>query len=378
MKSDRKRRNRSFLIAASEDIACDTYIWRLCLLASVAQLSILPFLDHDWKRRIVLDLKPLPSQWCGIVEKSLRNRSNWPNCGRRKKGEANNRIRPLGSKRTEELKLRQAREANNFCLRWTASRDRVRFQIVGVKVVVAFVAGAPFSSTVSNVAIRGRGELILSAQKSPASKPVEEKQRERKRNGRRNPTIRYFASLARPLVYPWKPRKISYRIFDGILPYRSSFLSFSLLLQCRNNEETEGRWSNEKKYVGDQISSNAARLLARVYLSGDRPSENRMKGKGCARITCLRTRSDAFKTIRPLFCRWEKKYLLSTIESWRHSRGSIHGKYLPANLPPPPLQPSIKHSKNKFPLDQGGNFCCVDFSLRSRWNLPSFVETFNF
>lgn len=48
--------------------------------------------------------------------------------------------------------------------------------------MVAFVAGAPFSSTVSNVAIRGRGELILSAQKSPASKPVEEKQRERKRN----------------------------------------------------------------------------------------------------------------------------------------------------------------------------------------------------
>lgn len=181
MKSDRKRRNRSFLIAASEDIACDTYIWRLCLLASVAQLSILPFLDHDWKRRIVLDLKPLPSQWCGIVEKSLRNRSNWPNCGRRKKGEANNRIRPLGSKRTEELKLRQAREANNFCLRWTASRDRVRFQIVGVKVVVAFVAGAPFSSTVSNVAIRGRGELILSAQKSPASKRGRETKREKEK-----------------------------------------------------------------------------------------------------------------------------------------------------------------------------------------------------
>lgn len=260
-KSDRKRRNRSFLIAASEDIACDTYIWRLCLLASVAQLSILPFLDHDWKRRIVLDLKPLPSQWCGIVEKSLRNRSNWPNCGRRKKGEANNRIRPLGSKRTEELKLRQAREANNFCLRWTASRDRVRFQIVGVKVVVAFVAGAPFSSTVSNVAIRGRGELILSAQKSPASKPVEEKQRERKRNGRRNPTIRYFASLARPLVYPWKPRKISCRIFDGILPYRSSSLSLSLSFSSAE--------ITRKQRAGDRMKRNTLAIkfqaTPRVY-----------------------------------------------------------------------------------------------------------------
>lgn len=146
---------------------------------------------------------------------------------------------------------------------------------------------------------------------------------------------------------------------DLLLSLSLSFSSAEITRKQRAGDRME-------KYVGDQISSNAARLLARVYLSGDRPSENRMKGKGCARITCLRTRSDAFKTIRPLFRRWEKKYLLSTIESWRHSRGSIHGKYLPANLPPPPLQPSIKHSKNKFPLDQGGNFCCVDFRLRSR------------
>lgn len=174
---------------------------------------------------------------CGIVEKSLRNRSNWPNCGRRKKGEANNRIRPLGSKRTEELKLRQAREANNFCLRWTASRDRVRFQIVGVKVVVAFVAGALFSSTVSNVGvtIRGRGELILSAHSDRSPQPRNPRGGETKREREMVEEIRQsdisLSLLDRPFILgTWKPRKISYGTFDGILPYRCLFLSFFLSL----------------------------------------------------------------------------------------------------------------------------------------------------
>lgn len=174
---------------------------------------------------------------------------------------------------------------------------------------VAFVAGAPFSSTVSNVGvtIRGSGELILSAH-SDTSPPQPRNQRggetERERNGRRNPTTRYFAFVALLLDRSFiLGNREKYRVELSTEFY---LIDVSLSLSLSSTEITRKQRAGDRaeKYVGsnDQISSNAARLLARVYLSdGDRPSENRMKGNGCARTTSLRTRSDAFKSYLATF-----------------------------------------------------------------------------
>lgn len=227
--------------------------------------------------------------------------------GRRNKGEANNRIRPLGSRRTEELKLRQAREPNNFCLRWTASRDRVRFQIVGVRCIRRRSTVLKHRQQRWRYDKRKRWAHLICAlrhKSSPASKPARWRDRERERNGRRNPTTRYFAFVALLLDRSFiLGNREKYRVELSTEFYLID-LSLSLSLSSAEITRKQRAGDRAEKYVGsnDQISSSAARLLARVYLSdGDRPSENRMKGNGCARTTSLRTRSDAFKSYLATF-----------------------------------------------------------------------------
>lgn len=105
-----------------------------------------------------------------------------------------------------------------------------------------------------------------------------ERQRERERNGRRNPTTRYFAFVALLLDRSFiLGNREKYRVELSTEFYLID-LSLSLSLSSAEITRKQRAGDRAEKYVGsnDQISSNAARLLARVYLSdGDRPSENR-------------------------------------------------------------------------------------------------------
>lgn len=134
-------------------------------------------------------------------------------------------------------------------------------------------------------------------------------------------------------------------------------VSFSLsFFLCRSSAEITRKQragGRMEKYVGDQISSNAARLLARVYLSdGDRTSENRMKGNGCARITSLRTRSNPMRLkLSSYFFVAGKKVFFRRSNRVHTIRGDRFAANIYRQIYPLLPQPSIKHSKNKFPLD---------------------------
>lgn len=219
------------------------YIWRLCLLASVPYCPVDPaiprFHDHDWKKRIrfVSDLKQLPSQWRGV--ESLRNR--WEiveksiqlaKLREKKEGrgeqsdstarfEANGRTEASASARSEQFLLTLNRFSGSCSIsnRWRQSGGCIR----------------RWSTVLKHRQQRWRydkrtrwAHLICALrQKSPASKPAWRRDKERERNGRRNPTIRYFAFLARPPVYPWNVETKKNIVWNF---RRNSTLSMSLSL----------------------------------------------------------------------------------------------------------------------------------------------------
>lgn len=150
--------------------------------------------------------------------------------------------------------------------------------------MVAFVAGAPFSSTVSNVGvtIRGRDELILSAHSDRSPQPRNPRERDTNRKGESVEEIRQLdislSLRSRSTVRLSLERKNEekYRMELSTEFYHID-VSVSLCLSPSSAKITRKQRAGGRmeKYVGDQISSNGARLLARVYLSdGDRTSEN--------------------------------------------------------------------------------------------------------